>query len=78
MTDQSDDVENGQSNARCTECQRELSLGEDCIQIQGGVIGPRGFVPVEEPTYLCDHVCARDYFGPEEEGTGRDTSCTEQ
>ena len=52
---------------KCAECLRQLQLGNECLRFQLGVIGARGFVPLDEATYLCDHVCARRYFGPEDE-----------
>ena len=53
--------------ADCAECRRELLLGNECIRCQLGVIGARGFVPLGEPTHLCDHECARRYYLPEED-----------
>jgi len=46
----------------CANCQGELRLGDDCILVQPGVIGPRGFVPLDEGLCLCNHVCAEQHF----------------
>ena len=61
------DNEEEKQETQCVECQRELHLGNECLRIHVGVIGSRGFVPLREPTCVCDHDCARRYFGPEEE-----------
>ena len=46
---------------KCTECRRQLDLGVDTIAIDRGVIGPRGFVSLDEPKFLCDDDCLRRY-----------------
>ncbi len=47
---------------QCAACQRELRMGDDCLTIQQGVLGPRGLVPLGDKTFLCDHVCAERHF----------------
>ena len=46
----------------CEACDRELRLGDDCMAFQRGVMGPRGFVKLEEPKFLCDFICAEQHF----------------
>lgn len=53
--------------AHCRQCDREIQLGEDAFEIEQGVIGPRGFVPLEATVPLCSEACARGYFGDTDE-----------
>ncbi len=46
----------------CEACDRELRLGDDCLAFQRGVMGPRGFVKLKEPKFVCDFICAEDHF----------------
>ena len=41
----------------CKNCRRELTQGVDAVALQHGVIGPRGFVPLEEMSFYCDDEC---------------------
>ena len=41
----------------CTRCGRSLDIGTDTIAVTDGVIGPRGFVPLDEPRYFCCNDC---------------------
>lgn len=45
----------------CKNCRRELTQGVDAIGLQAGVIGPRGFVPLEEMAFFCDNECLEGY-----------------
>lgn len=59
-----DDIENEDSNGvrRCTACDRELPQGVDVTALQDGVIGPRGFVPLEEMSFFCGWACLERHF----------------
>lgn len=46
----------------CAQCRRELREGEDAFAFQEGVIGLRGFVPLEDLGFLCSEACRREYF----------------
>jgi len=46
----------------CVKCQRHLELGMDVIELQEGVIGPRGFVPLEDAVLYCSEQCLKDNF----------------
>ena len=46
----------------CEECTRELTLGVNALAAQEGVIGPNGFVDLEDPIYFCAEECLREYF----------------
>ena len=48
---------NEQDAKTCTRCGRNLDIGVDAITVTDGVIGPRGFVPLDEPRYFCCHDC---------------------
>ena len=57
-------IENGnndQGKRRCAQCRRELDLGADVISIRAGVLGPRGFVQLEERKLLCSDTCLENY-----------------
>ena len=46
----------------CENCRRELDLGVEAIKVNEGVIGMRGFVPLEKTVLLCGEKCLRDYY----------------
>lgn len=46
----------------CTNCRRELTQGNDVVTLQSGVIGPRGFICLEEQKYFCDDECLEAYI----------------
>ncbi len=46
---------------KCTNCRHELDLGVEAIKTEKGVIGMRGFVPLETLLF-CSEECLRDYF----------------
>ncbi len=47
---------------RCASCQQDLKEGQDIIGVQEGVVGARGFVPLEEMLILCSKECLTSYF----------------
>ncbi len=47
---------------QCASCQQDLKEGMDVIGVQEGIIGSRGFVPLEEMLMLCSVECLRNYF----------------
>ena len=46
---------------KCTNCRRKLYQGLDVFQVRQGVIGTRGFVPLDE-TILCSDRCLSAYY----------------
>ena len=46
----------------CANCRRSLDQGVDVVGIRDGVIGPRGFVPLEDMRFLCGDECIEAYF----------------
>lgn len=48
---------------RCAGCNRELRFGDDALIVESGVFGPRGFVPLGNKNYVCDHVCLAAHAG---------------
>lgn len=46
---------------RCGQCDRGIRLGEDAHELEQGVIGPRGFVPIAATTLLCSEACVRGF-----------------
>ena len=53
--------EKQKNQPRCAHCRRELALGVDATAIRAGVMGPRGFVPLENRRMLCSEECLRQY-----------------
>ncbi len=41
----------------CARCGRNLDIGIDAIAVTEGVMGPRGFVPLDESRYFCCNDC---------------------
>lgn len=46
----------------CGNCRKKLRLGDDFIETQDGVIGPRGPVPLGGVLLFCTTKCVSDYF----------------
>jgi len=47
----------------CSNCRRLLYLGFDGLGVQQGVIGGRGFIPLEEMMIFCSDRCLADFYG---------------
>jgi hypothetical protein len=47
---------------KCEQCRRRLDLGVNVYSAEEGVIGPRGFVSLEQPNLFCGESCLRDCF----------------
>lgn len=60
------DEEKEVESPRYKHCQRELDLGVDAIALQHGVMGPRGFVPLEDRVFFCDEDCLEGFATSEE------------
>ena len=45
----------------CANCQHDLDVGVDAMKVDKGVIGMRGFVPLETLLF-CSENCLRDYY----------------
>jgi len=54
--------------ARCKACGRKLNQGADIVALQEGVLGPRGFIPLEELVFFCSDVCLSRLCGSDAEG----------
>ncbi len=46
----------------CPNCRRPLDIGVDVICVEEGVIGMKGFIPLEKPMLFCSEKCLCDYF----------------
>lgn len=46
---------------RCRVCDRELVQGMDVTILQRGILGPRGFVPLEDMEFFCTRTCLEEY-----------------
>jgi hypothetical protein len=51
-----------ENNKTCANCVRELDMGTDVLKVDEGVIGPKGFIPLENALFFCCERCLRDYF----------------
>ena len=51
---------------RCVHCDRELVLGVDAVMLETGVVGPRGFVPLDERKFFCDEDCLENHLSDED------------
>ncbi len=51
-----------QGGIRCSMCRREIDEGMDALEVNEGVLGTHGFVPIAEPLLFCCSACLRDYF----------------
>ena len=56
---------------RCAYCRAKLDLGRDALAVVHGVVGPRGFIPLEEPVLLCSEACLARFVVPPEEAPRR-------
>jgi len=45
----------------CANCDSDLDVGVDAIRVETGVIGMKGFVPLESKLFFCCEDCLRDY-----------------
>lgn len=46
----------------CSRCRRTIDLGRDVMAVEQGVVGPRGFVPLEDPLLFCGEACLKGHF----------------
>ncbi len=47
---------------QCAHCHTEIEYGKDALSVEEGVIGPRGFISLEDKLFFCSEECLRDYF----------------
>jgi hypothetical protein len=47
---------------KCGTCQRELEEGMDVLEVQEGVVGVNGFVPLESTALFCSVECLKSFF----------------
>ena len=46
----------------CANCVRELDVGVDAIRVDEGVMGMKGFVPLEKTLLFCCEKCLIEYY----------------
>ena len=46
----------------CENCRRELDVGVDATRIEEGVIGTKGFVPLDKTMFFCSDKCVHAYY----------------
>jgi hypothetical protein len=59
------------ASLRCASCRAKLELGRDVLAVFRGVIGPRGFIPLEDPALVCSEPCLAEYAAPPMQGPHR-------
>lgn len=47
---------------RCANCKCDLDIGHDVIKVDEGVMGVKGFVPLEKTLLFCCERCLKDYY----------------
>ena len=55
-----------QAEVKCSACQRSVQYGEDCTQVQHGVCGRNGMVPIGQAFTFCSDECHEGYFNSED------------
>jgi hypothetical protein len=46
----------------CATCRQNIDQGRDAYSVQKGVIGTRGFIPLDDSDFYCSVECVRDNF----------------
>lgn len=59
MSSQNGDSQRTQS---CSKCRCQLTEGRDVVEVQEGVVGVRGFIPLEKILTFCSIDCLKEYF----------------
>ena len=59
------------SKTTCKVCRNIILLGADLYCVQRGVLGHRGFVPLDDTTLVCSETCVRDHHQDLPEGPRR-------
>ncbi len=49
-----------ENKSTCANCQRELDVGVEAIRVDTGVIGMKGFVPLDTLLFCCEK-CMTEY-----------------
>ena len=60
------DEKKSREPSKCAHCRRELDLGVDAVLMQHGVMGPRGFVYLDDLKLFCDEDCLERWLTDEE------------
>lgn len=47
---------------KCATCRRELNEGSDVFQVEEGIVGLSGFVPLDDAVVFCSVECLKEYF----------------
>ena len=46
----------------CSTCRKELTEGMDVFQLEEGIVGMRGIVPLGKALLFCTVQCLKDFF----------------
>lgn len=63
-----DETNDEHESKHCLVCRKRINIGEDIIEVEQGVLGFRGTVPLEDRQAFCSRRCARKYL----DGNGHD------
>ena len=47
---------------KCATCSRELEQGMDAFELQEGILGAHGLVPLGKALLFCCEQCIKDFF----------------
>ncbi len=61
-------MEEEKSKLKCTRCDHEIEIGQELFEVQEGVLGFRGVVPLEMPLVFCSAECVRKHFDNDNNG----------
>jgi len=49
-------------NKNCANCQHDLDVGREVTKMDEGVMGLKGFVPLDKTLFFCCEECVSAYF----------------
>ena len=47
---------------QCANCRNDIEEGRDVLELREGVLGMRGFVPLEDDLLFCSDRCLTEHF----------------
>ena len=57
-----EEEEKQDSTTRCDKCHRSIAHGESLFKTEEGVLGPRGFISLDNNRLFCSEACLSGYF----------------
>ncbi|MBI2449464.1 hypothetical protein HYV49_04160 [Candidatus Pacearchaeota archaeon] len=47
---------------KCSMCQKRLDEGLNILEVEEGIVGTSGFVPLDSAMHFCNEECMKEYF----------------